>query len=260
MSLILDALRKMEQERKSRKGAATGIRAEVLRYRAAVQKPQVKAYLVAGVAVGLVFAAVGAGVLLKKGPEVQSTRVSQGVQGAQGSEGAQQDQAPAPVAAPVPVAPVVSVPVAPVPVAPVAVSAPPETRSPAAAAQTAALRPEGPVAAPAPAAPRASKAARKAGGAEAGAGRVEVAARPKAQPLPREAAPEPHAVLPDITISGIAYQDERSLRRAVLNGALVGEGAEVAGARVVEIKENKVRMSRGGQLFDVIFSSGLQSR
>ena len=252
MSLILDALRKMEQERKSRKGAATGIRAEVLRYRAAVQKPQAKAYLVAGVAVGLVFAAVGAGVLLKKGPEVQSTRVSQGVQGAQGSEGAQQDQAPAPVAAPVPAATV--------PVAPVAVSAPPETRSPAAAAQTAALRPEGPVAAPAPAAPRASKAARKAGGAEAGAGRVEAAARPKVQPLLREAAPEPLAVLPDITISGIAYQDERSLRRAVLNGALVGEGAEVAGARVVEIKENKVRMSRGGQLFDVIFSSGLQSR
>ena len=265
MSLILDALRKMEQERKSRKGAATGIRAEVLRYRAAVQKPQAKAYLVAGVAVGLVFAAVGAGVLLKKGPEVQSTRVSQGAQGAQGSEGSQQDQAPAPVAAPVPVAPVVSVPgvsvpVAPVPVAPVAVSAPPETRSPAAAAQTAALRPEGPVAAPAPAAPRASKAARKAGGAEAGAGRVEAAARPKVQPLLREATPEPLAVLPDITISGIAYQDERSLRRAVLNGALVGEGAEVAGARVVEIKENKVRMSRGGQLFDVIFSSGLQSR
>jgi general secretion pathway protein B len=253
MSLILDALRKMEQERKSRKGAATGIRAEVLRYRAAVQKPQAKPYLVAGVAVSLVFAAVGAGVLLKRGAEVQATRASQG---AQGSEGAQQDQAPAPAAAPVPVATV--------PVATVAVSAPPETRSPAAAAQTAALRPEAPVAAPAPAAPVASKAARKAVGkavgAEAGAGRVEAAARPKAQPLPREAAPEPHAVLPDITISGIAYQDERSLRRAVLNGALVGEGAEVAGARVVEIKENKVRMSRGGQFFDVIFSSGLQSR
>lgn len=64
----------------------------------------------------------------------------------------------------------------------------------------------------------------------------------------------------DITISGIAYQDERRLRRAVLNGALVGEGAEVAGARVVEIKETKVRLSRGGQVFEVHFSSGLQSR
>lgn len=249
MSLILDALRKMEQERKSRKGAATGIRAEVLRYRAAVQQPQAKPYLLAGVAVGLVFAGIGAGVLLKRGPEVQATRISQG---ARGSEGTQQNQAPAPAAAPVPVATV--------PVAPVAVSAPPEPRSPAAVAQTVALKPEAPVAAPAPAAPAASKAARKAVGAEAGAARVEAAARPKAQPLPREAAPELPAVLPDITISGIAYQDERNLRRAVLNGALVGEGAEVAGARVVEIKENKVRMSRGGQLFDVIFSSGLQSR
>ena len=80
------------------------------------------------------------------------------------------------------------------------------------------------------------------------------------QPTPRREAPEELQGIPEISISGIAYQDERSLRRAVLNGALVGEGAEVAGARVVEIREHKVRMSRGGQLFDVVFSSGLHSR
>jgi general secretion pathway protein B len=75
----------------------------------------------------------------------------------------------------------------------------------------------------------------------------------------RRDAPEALQTLPEISITGIAWQDERSLRRAVLNGVLVGEGAEVAGARVVEIRESKVRLSRGGQLFEVVMSSG-QSR
>ena len=64
----------------------------------------------------------------------------------------------------------------------------------------------------------------------------------------------------DISISGIAYQDERRLRRAVVNGVLVGEGADIAGARVVEIKESKVKLFRDGQMFDVHFTSGLSSR
>ena len=88
---------------------------------------------------------------------------------------------------------------------------------------------------------------------------MEAAGMPQAA-QPRRDALEDLPGLPEITVSGIAFQDERNLRRAVLNGSLVGEGAEVAGARVVEIRENKVRMSRGGQLFDVHFSSGFHSR
>jgi general secretion pathway protein B len=65
------------------------------------------------------------------------------------------------------------------------------------------------------------------------------------------------AAVSGITISGIAYQDERYMRRAVINGALVGEGAEVAGAKVVEIKENRVKFSRGGESFEVVYSSSL---
>ena len=59
-----------------------------------------------------------------------------------------------------------------------------------------------------------------------------------------------------ISVSGIAWQDERSLRRAVINGALVGEGAEILGAKVVEIGERHVRFNRGGELFEVGYSSG----
>lgn len=93
-------------------------------------------------------------------------------------------------------------------------------------------------------------------------------ASPRPRPAAVPSAPAPAAAMApredaaaqaggaDITISGIAYQDERRMRRAVLNGVLVAEGAEVAGARVVEIRETKVKLSRGGQLFEVPFSSG----
>ena len=63
-----------------------------------------------------------------------------------------------------------------------------------------------------------------------------------------------------ITISGIAWQDERSLRRAVVNGSLVGEGAEIAGARIMEIRERSIRFSRGEKTFEVSYASAFPSR
>jgi general secretion pathway protein B len=59
-----------------------------------------------------------------------------------------------------------------------------------------------------------------------------------------------------LTVSGIAWQDERSLRRAVINGFLVAEGAEIQGAKVIEIKESRVRFNRGGEIFEVAHTSG----
>jgi len=58
-----------------------------------------------------------------------------------------------------------------------------------------------------------------------------------------------------ISLSGIAWQDERSLRRAVINGFLVGEGAEIQGAKIIEIKQNRVRFSRNGTIFEIEHSS-----
>ena len=58
------------------------------------------------------------------------------------------------------------------------------------------------------------------------------------------------AAAPDLKVSGIAWQDERADRRAVVNGALVGEGAVVEGARIVRIYQDSVRFSRGGETFD----------
>ncbi len=56
-----------------------------------------------------------------------------------------------------------------------------------------------------------------------------------------------------IKLSGIAWNDSRRMRRVVLNDTLVGEGAEVAGAKVLEIKPTIVRLEKNGTLFEVPF-------
>lgn len=70
----------------------------------------------------------------------------------------------------------------------------------------------------------------------------------KGQALPAEltiAAPA------DIKLSGIAWQDERRARRAVVNGFLMQEGGMVAGARITDIFQDRVRFSQSGKVFEV---------
>lgn len=83
-----------------------------------------------------------------------------------------------------------------------------------------------------------------------------------AQTAPVESAtvPEPQAQTvtatagnPDgIKLTGIAWQSSRKLRRAVINDLLVGEGASVAGAKVLEIKQNSVKLEKGGLVYEVM--------
>jgi len=54
----------------------------------------------------------------------------------------------------------------------------------------------------------------------------------------------------DIKVSGIAWQDERSARRAVVNGFLLHEGSVVSGARITEILKDRVRFSSGDKAFE----------
>lgn len=62
----------------------------------------------------------------------------------------------------------------------------------------------------------------------------------------------------DIKVSGIAWQDERSARRAVVNGFLMQEGSSVSGAKIVEIFQDRVRFSQAGSFFEVyLLASGL---
>jgi len=55
----------------------------------------------------------------------------------------------------------------------------------------------------------------------------------------------------DIKVSGIAWQDRRAASRTVVNGFLVREGDSVSGARVVEIFQNRVRLSSAAGTFEV---------
>ncbi len=90
--------------------------------------------------------------------------------------------------------------------------------------------------------------------------RVNIPAPPDLPPpspkRPKGIIPEPTGPTPaDLKVTGIAWQDERTARRAVVNGALMGEGADVSGARIVEIRQEQVRFSRDGQSFAIAITS-----
>lgn len=55
----------------------------------------------------------------------------------------------------------------------------------------------------------------------------------------------------DIKLSGIAWQEERGGRRAVINDFLLHEGSVVAGAKVTEILADRVRFSSSGGVFEI---------
>lgn len=55
----------------------------------------------------------------------------------------------------------------------------------------------------------------------------------------------------DIKLSGIAWQDERSGRRAVINGFLFKEGSIISGAKISEIKADRVRFSSSAGVFEI---------
>ncbi len=54
-----------------------------------------------------------------------------------------------------------------------------------------------------------------------------------------------------IMLSGIAWQDERTARRAVVNGFLLKEGAAVSGAVISDIQTDRVRFSSSAGIFEI---------
>lgn len=80
--------------------------------------------------------------------------------------------------------------------------------------------------------------------------RASQAPAPAVAPIP--SAPVTLGSPEGIKLSGIAWHDNRKLRRAVINDLLVAEGAEVAGARVLEIRTNLVRIEKSGTRFEMV--------
>ncbi len=77
------------------------------------------------------------------------------------------------------------------------------------------------------------------------------------QPAVPKQVPKYVPVPADIKLSGIAWQDERAGRRAVVNGFLLKEGAAVSGATITDIQADRVRFSSPAGLFEVKLDSAL---
>lgn len=243
MSYILDALKKLEQE-KSRKARTPGsitIAGELF----AEERPRQSSFPVRTSALVILIAVAGTlgatWYLLKGGRKS------------------------APVAAVVAVAPPVArvMPPAPIPApvaAPAAVVTTPAPAAVPAPAGVPRLR-QPPVAlaakpAAAPAVPRRQATDQDEGDQPRPVPRKAVA------PLSKLAKQQPAAVKrqltpapADVVVSGVAWQDERGMRRAVVNGLLMKEGTTIAGAQIKEILPDRVRFERAGALFEVPFVS-----
>jgi hypothetical protein len=61
----------------------------------------------------------------------------------------------------------------------------------------------------------------------------------------------------DIKLLGVAWQDDRASRRAIINGFLLKEGSVVSGAKITDIKVDRVRFLSPSGIFEVKLDAGL---
>jgi len=73
------------------------------------------------------------------------------------------------------------------------------------------------------------------------------AAKKPSEPTPKESSAPP----PPLKISGIVWHEEPSDRRAVINGTFTKEGSVIEGVKVVEIFPTRVRFSYNGRTFEI---------
>jgi len=245
MSYILDALKKMEHEKvkKNRAGGMTSISGELFREERSrpARGGGWRIIVVAVITACLGMAATWFYLKPGKAP-VKAARPAPAPTSAlqQASPTPPQPAAPAPAPASAPPA------AAPQPAAQAALPAAALKAAPAAQAPAGqpVVAATAPVAAPAPAkAESRNKETRK-----------------QASPALVELKPSAVTVAPpaDIKVSGIAWQEERNARRAVVNGFLMKEGSVVSGARIVEIQQDRVRFSSPGGDFELsMVASGI---
>jgi general secretion pathway protein B len=221
MSYILDALKKIEHEKRIKAGpnGRVNISGDLFRERAA--RPGKKAVWKIAALVGVValIACAGTWFVLQKGNKKSAVLI--------------RPAEPPPVSTPVPVAVPVQQPL-PVQPQPVQVPLPAAVSKPPAQAETA--EDDAPV--------RNVRRQNKQGKARQS---------PPNQQQTVQTVPAPA----DIKLSGIAWQDDRSARRVVINGFLLKEGAVVSGAKITDIQADRVRfVSPSGQFeirLDAVF-------
>ncbi|HEY6871459.1 MAG TPA: general secretion pathway protein GspB [Geobacteraceae bacterium] len=77
---------------------------------------------------------------------------------------------------------------------------------------------------------------------------------------PAQAAPPPETAAstapPELNVTGIAWQKDSASRLAVVNGASIAEGASISGARVKEILPDRIIFSFNNKEFEVYLGKG----
>jgi general secretion pathway protein B len=67
----------------------------------------------------------------------------------------------------------------------------------------------------------------------------------------RHVSKEPATTAPLLKLSGIIWHEEPKERRAMINGTIATEGSVIEGVKVVEIHPDKVRFSYNGQPYEI---------
>jgi general secretion pathway protein B len=245
MSYILDALKKLEHE-KSRKSRGNGM---INISGALFENERPRPSETAGWKIAL---AVTVAVLITFGTTWLFLQSGKGRRNPSPRPATTAPQTPP--APPAPPAPPVSVVIAPSP--PVAAPVVPVQQTlPTAPPAPAQVTPVRPPARPAKPQNNAVQAATATGNTDVEPAMQEPRPRanePKGQALPADQA---DAAPADIKLSGIAWQEERRARRAVVNGFLMQEGGVVSGARISNIYQDRVRFSLSGKTFEIPLTS-----
>jgi general secretion pathway protein B len=221
MSVILDALKRLDREKSSRRSGTANIAVEILRPDLPRPVKRVPLYVAIAFLTAIVTAAITYGVMVKEGP------VSK----------------PSP---PLAVSPPVPHPEA-VPVTPPSeparsardeiIPAPPKTQAPVKSKRPAASSVEG----------KGEETRIKQNVTAKEADSAPEKARISPEPPPRE----PTATFPSLNISAIVWYEEPSKRFAMINGLIVTEGSVVEGMKVEEIYPDRVRFLHRNQRLEI---------
>ena len=272
MSLILDALKKLDREKSSRRKGTANIAAEILRPDPRLPRKRILLYfsafsLTAVAAAVITYGVVGGyGFLWKSSPAapVSPPASTQQVASAPPQSGPlPKPSPPAPVNPPAPSQQVPSAPLKsdslpkPSPSAPVnppalgrqAPPAPP-SRTPVPDAREEISRVPPKIQESAESNPPATSPVEKKASRNVVSKEAEVApggAKKFPEPSSKESATTP----PRLKISGIVWHEEPSERRAVINGSFTKEGSVIEGVKVVEIFPTRVRFFHNGRTFEI---------
>ncbi len=255
MSVILDALRKLDREKSSRRKGTANIAVEILRPDLIHPGKRIPIFIVTVAVAAVAAAAITYGVMFEFGflskslPPATTTITSPSQQAATAS---QESGVPSKLSIPAPVNPPAaskqipaSVPRVPVRDAQEEVSrVPPKVQSPVEKKDRADAKI--PVESKSPATPIVDKKQSR----DVIPKEVDATPKKTAEPTPNISAITPTS----LRVSAIVWYDDPSRRFAMINGIMATEGSSVEGMKVVEINPTSVRLLHDGEYFEISMS------